>query len=422
VRRVSHRRAHRREIAAVALATQPERNGFLGITVRAALAAGLVTLLFQTGSMSGLQESWADAISRVFRAVPSGQVLLVGITDADYNRTDLFAGLSPLDPAVLLRLFQRLAQHRPAVVAVDIGLQPPPYELPERRESRRQLYRGLSRLAESGATHWVLVETPPTDLQDGDSATLELWRSLHELTTRTPSGLTFASPQIRAESGVIRHVRRCWSETAPAQPAVSLFGAVIGALDSGDRCTAGEPGADLHIRYTGGFASRKPGATGAGRVLTTGDLLQPAAGPRGDTVLTGKAVIVGGLYSGGMDTYWTPLGTLFGAEIWAEAVDTWRRGDALHEPSWPVIFILQAAIGMLSGWLSVRLGRVRGHVAAMLLFATLTVVFTWLSSGVGFVVVSALPAFLAAQLNVHVTDLPNLIADRAQGMVERRRK
>ncbi len=382
--------------------TLPNRRGvprpryvLLCAALAAALTSGLVTLVSQTGSMRHTQDSWADAISRVFHPMPSGQVLVVGITDADYNRADLFAAVSPLDPAVLLRLFERLAQHRPAVVAVDIALQPPPYELPERRESRRQLYRGLERLAETGTAHWVLVETPQTGIQDGDSTTLELWYSLHELATRASSRLAFASPVFPVESGVIRRVQSCWGEGSHAQPMVSVFGAVIGALDPGDRCTATAPGLDLRIRYTGGFASGKPGAAGKEMVLTASEILQPAEGPSGDTVLTGKTLIVGGLQREGRDTYWTPFGTLFGAEIWAEAVDTWRRGDVLHEPSWLVSFGLRVAIGMLGGWLSLRLGPVLGYVATLLMFGTLVVVFSWLSPGLVFVVVSALPVFVA---------------------------
>ncbi len=116
------------------------------------MASGLVTLLYGTGSLSGMQAAWADAFERLFRPAASARVAVVAITDADYASGDLFGGISPLDPRVLKRLLERLAAHRPAAVVVDILLQPPPYESPERQTSRRELYAALEKLAHDG-TH-----------------------------------------------------------------------------------------------------------------------------------------------------------------------------------------------------------------------------------------------------------------------------
>ncbi len=170
--------------------------------------------------------------------------------------------------------------------------------------------------------------------------------------------------------------------------------------------------------------SRTPPNAGAGRVFSAGEILAPANPPDkdADTILTHRVVVVGGAFSAGSDKHWTPVGTLNGVEVWAEAFDSWRRQDALYEPPWPLVFLLQAAIGVASGWLTLRLTTFWGYATAILGMGALTLLFAWLSFGGGFIVASSLPSFFAAQMNVQFGSLPGLLADWVQGRVERRRR
>lgn len=395
----------------------------LGIVVRSAVASGLVTLLYGTGSLSGIQATWADAFERIFRPTASPRVAVVAITDADYASGDLFGGISPLDPGALKRLLERLAAHRPAAVAVDILLQPPPYESRERQASRRELYATLEKLAHDKGTRWILVEPEDAQPPSNDTLTAAAWDQLRHLPTQDAGQLTWASAQLTAEDGLVRHIALCTQLRGDAAPIPTVLGALINVADQSVHCTPrpNPPSVVQRIRYTGAFSLGARNAR-AGRIFSAGDILAPANPPHDDTILTGRVIIVGGTFSAGSDKHWTPVGTLYGAEVWAEAFDSWWRQDALYEPPWPLVFLLQTAIGVASGWLTLRLTMFWGYAAAILGMGALTVLFAWISFGGGFIVASSLPSFFAAQMNVQFGSLPGLLADWVQGRVERRRR
>jgi len=403
--------------------TPDEGRSLLGIVVRSAVASGLVTLLYGTGSLSGLQAAWADAFERIFRPTASSRLAVVAITDADYASGDLFGGTSPLDPGVLQRLLERVAAHRPAAVAVDILLQPPLYESPQRQVSRRELYAALDMLARTGSTRWILIEPEDAPPPSNDALTAAAWDQLRRLPTPGAVQLTWASAKLTAEDGLVRHIALCTQPHGDVAPIPTVLGALINAADQSVRCAprANTPSLVQRIRYTGAFSHSARNAS-AGRIFSAGDILAPANPPHDDTILTGRVVVVGGTFSAGSDKHWTPVGTLNGAELWAEAFDSWSRQDALYEPPWPLIFLLQTAIGVASGWLTLHLTRFWGYAAAILGMGALAVLFAWLSFGAGFIVASSLPSFFAAQLNVQFGSLPGLLADYAQRRVERRRR
>jgi CHASE2 domain-containing sensor protein len=414
----------RRGTAAARTRVTPDEGGsLLGIAVRSAVASALVTLLYGTGSLSGMQATWADAFERVFKPTASRRVAVVAITDGDYASRDLFGGVSPLDPAVLQRLLERLAAHRPAAVAVDIQLQPPAYEPAPRQASRLALYATLDRLARSSEARWILIAPEELQPPSSDAATQAAWDALLRLPTQGAAQLTWAAAQLTAEDGLVRHIPLCTRPQGNAAPQPTVLGALVSAVDPTVRCAPGvhAPSPVQRIRYTGAF-SRTAQSAGAGRLFSVGDILGPAGPPNGDTILTGKVIVLGGTFGAGFDTHWTPAGTMYGVEVWAEAFDSWWRKDALYEPPWLLVFLLQTAIGVTSGWLTLRLSTFWRYATAILGMGTLTVLFTWISFGAGFIVASSLPSFFAAQMNVQFGSLPSLLAEYVQRRVERRRR
>ena len=185
-----------------------ERDRLPDIVVSSLVAAGLVTLLFGAGYLRGLRLGWDDALGRVLPPTPSAHVVLVAITEEDFQRQDLFAAVSPLDPRTLVRLIERLAAHGPAVVAVDIALDPPAYEPPERSTHRRRLYASLSRLAATSPTHWVLVEPDSPNSGAADVETVSAWDALRIGGNQLPR-IHWAATTLTAETGVIRRARGC---------------------------------------------------------------------------------------------------------------------------------------------------------------------------------------------------------------------
>src|SRR5262249_46960265 len=157
------------------------------------------------------------------------------------------------------------------------------------------------------------------------------WEKLQRLPKQGGVQLTWASAQLTAEDGLVRHIPLCAQPQGDVAPMPTVLGALISA-DSGVQCPP-KPKAQSpiqRIRYTGAFSPLAQNV-GGGRVISVGEILAPASGPRSDTILTGRVVVVGGTFSSGSDRHWTPAGTMSGAEVWAEAFDSWWRKDALYE-------------------------------------------------------------------------------------------
>lgn len=397
-----------------------EGGSLVGIVVRSAVAAGLVAVLYGTGSLSGMQAAWADAFERVFRPTPSSKVAVVAITDDDYDSRDLFGSTSPLDPAVLTRLFVRLAAHRPATVAIDIQLHPPAYEPAEREASRRELYATLERLSRSHDTRWILIDSEGSTT--GNTAAQAAWQALHGPSTDGEGYVTWASAELKAEDGLVRTIALCTAPQPNVKPLPTVLGALI-AVDAQLQCpsSANTPTRHQRIRFTGAFSQTAANA-GSGLRLSAGAILTPAEAPLGDTILTGKTVLVGGAFRAGRDEHWTALGTMNGVELWAEGFDSWIRQDALYEPHWLGVFLLQTGIGIASGWLTLHLSTFWGQAVAILGMGLLTGLFTWISFGAGFIVASSLPSFFAAQMHTQFGSLPTVVADHVSRAVDRRRR
>ena len=398
------------------------RDTVLDVVVRSVIGAGLVSLLYGAGYLSTIQLGWDDAMIRAFPAHPSTHVALVAITEEDFRRRDLFAATNPLDPHTLARLFDRLAAHAPAAVAVDILLDPPAYESPERRKSRVELYAGLRRIATSKPTQWVLID-PEVGGNVSDNPEVDAaWRDLRTVGSQLPR-LHWAATTLKAETGLIRRVPLCSINDSGSTARPSLLGALAATVGPSPPCRVAQANslAGQRLRFTGGFTANAANSA-SGRFFSAGELLGAPEPPLGGTILSGKLVIVGGTFAASRDTHRTPIGALYGAQIWAEAADSWWRRDAGYEPASPMVFLLQAAIGIVTGLLTLRFSTVLGHALVIAVFAVLAVLFSVLSFGLGFAVVSALPAFFAAQLNVRIASLPTLVAEYVQGRVSRRRR
>jgi len=399
-------------------ASHDDRPSLIGVFVRSSVAAAAVTTLYAAGYLGGLQRSWTDAWGRAFQPRPSSHVALVAISEDDYQAPGLFGGTSPLNPATLQRLFERLAQHRPAVVVVDILLQPSPHEPADRDKQRRELYATLSKVVVGAPTRWVLA-APSGEVETDDARVLAAWKELQVVGGDQPDRLTFAVAQLDAEGGVVRRIARCVDSGPAGMQMATLFGAAL--AEGRSACANAAHRVAERIRYTGSY-SNSGGATGLGHRFTVSELLDPPSPPQGATILTGKTVVVGGTYHSSGDTHWTPIGTLYGAEVWAEGLDTAFRQDALDEIGWPVMLVLQTLVGFATGWLALRFQKTVGQVIAVVAFVAVTALCTTLSFGLGFVMISALPAFFATQVNSSIDALPNLLGELAQKRIEKRRR
>lgn len=100
----------------------------------------LLTLAFsRLGVLHKLETLVPDALARFNGETPGGEVVIVNITDDDYQ--EIFQGTSPLNPSRLQELINNIAKGEPRVIGVDVDTSartfkdaPLELEVPERTE------------------------------------------------------------------------------------------------------------------------------------------------------------------------------------------------------------------------------------------------------------------------------------------------
>ncbi|MBI4515691.1 MAG: CHASE2 domain-containing protein [Deltaproteobacteria bacterium] len=364
------------------------------------MVSALVTVLHGVGYFESLEAKWLDAMGMIFRPSPSAQVVAVAVTDADFARPDLFGSISPLHPDTLRRLVERLAQHRPAVVALDILLQPVPHESADRAAARQRLYQSLASLAAHESTQWVLIEPDRAEvnLPGIDAEVQAAWEVLRSADQATPPRVWWASPTMHVEEGSIRRMPLAVVGNGAHAATPTLLGAVVEARAAAPAHAPQGQHESVLIRYTGAFALDASAPITA-HAISAGDLLAPAGGPRDATLLTGKTVIVGGTHEAGRDYHWTPIGRIAAVQIWAEAVDAWLRHDAPREPPRWLAFVLETAVGVGGGWLMLRFSPLVGYILTVVALAPLTLLLSSLAFGAGVMFINFLPSFFAVRLH-----------------------
>jgi hypothetical protein len=91
-----------------------------------------------------------------------------------------------------------------------------------------------------------------------------------------------------------------------------------------------------------------------------------------------------------------------GVYMWAEAIASWIRHDALREPLTTITFALEFLIGVVAGLLLVRLGPALGLLFSVLIVGPLTVVFSLLTFGDRVLFVNFMPSFMGVYLHYQV--------------------
>ena len=119
--------------------------------------------------------------------------------------------------------------------------------------------------------------------------------------------------------------------------------------------------------------------------MTVGELLASPRDPTGHTELTGKIVLVGGVYALGKDAYATPMGKMYAVQIWAEAIDSHLRSDNVRHPSEVIVFLAEVLIGLLTGWVLRRIGLLLGGIIAFLGSFVVGFVLSILAFQIGFI-------------------------------------
>lgn len=376
---------------------------------RLILTSFIVTLLVSGARfahlLDGVETWWLDKMANVDRPRFNAPITVVAITDSDYYSPNLFGGMSPLHPAGLARILTAAIGHRPKGVVLDVQIHPATGETGELGEARLELYRVIKEAAEAGAPPIILVRDLEEEsrLQPSDDRVWSAWREL----TLDPR-LFWADPRVMELGSLVRSVPR--RIEAPSQtPALpTILGAAITAFDlpasrsTRRRADDKEPALSdpWRIRFTGQFLNdrRMPAqhVTDAEALLSA----PPVKGAR--TLLTDRIVLIGGTYRAGRDLLPTVVGDMAGVYVWAEAIASWIRHDALREPRRPISFALEFLTGAVAGLLLIRFGPAFGLLSSLLVVGPLTVVFSLMTFGDRILFVNFLPSCVGVYLHYQI--------------------
>ncbi|MFH1277197.1 MAG: CHASE2 domain-containing protein [Candidatus Eisenbacteria bacterium] len=360
--------------------------------------------------LDGAETWWLDKMAVADRPGFDAPITVVAITDADYYDPALFGGTSPLDPGVVARILERILDHRPRGVVLDIQIHPARHESPERSESRLRLFRMLEDAAEAGGAPIVLVResrAEEIEFTPGDPP----WSAWEELTGRAE--FHFADPTIERSGGFVRAVpRRYDGDDGEARALPTILGAAVSAFHLVPhrdtpwwiRREEQLPTTPWRIRFSGQFLRESPGITPYHTDVTS--LVSAPAVEGARSLLTDRIVLLGGTHHAGRDIQPTVVGDMPGIYVWAEAIASWIRHDALREPLASISFLLEFLLGVVAGFVLARFGPAFSMLISLLVMAPLTVLFSILTFGDGVLFVNFLPSILGVylhyQIEVHI--------------------
>lgn len=392
--------------AARVLRTQEQSIEVWGRLILTSFFVTLVVCALHAGHLlDGIETRWLDLMANVDRPDFDAPITVVAITDADYYDPTLFGGMSPLHPDALARILQRVLDHHPSGVILDVQIHPAAHEAVDRARARQRLYHMLDSTSVAGGPPIVLVRD--ADAEEVERPRDETMRAAWYSLTSNPN-LTWADPMIGRLGGRVRALPRQHAAGHGGAPTLpTVLGAAINAF------------ALVPQRHTPWWIADEEYSTSLWRVRFTGHFLEdtvavtphrtdvrallstPAVeGQR--SLLANRIVLVGGAYRAGRDLQSTAVGNMAGVYVWAEAIASWNRHDALREPRAPITFALEFMIGVVAGLFLVRFGPAFGLLYSLLIVGPLTVVFSLLSFGNRVLFVNFLPSFVGVYLHYQI--------------------
>jgi CHASE2 domain-containing sensor protein len=379
---------------------------FLGAT-----RSALPTLLILTTLMAGLElAGWLDwlqnyALDRVLELNQSRQsdrVVLIPITDADYENPQYFNATSPLDPQKVLEAVNYLAQARPAVIGVDLDTSDKRYaNLPLNSHGVSIVWGRGARVSGpslSGAgirpkrSITQLWRRPPLFVAPLPFLGGKFEPHIHdlELTTLPTSGVALMpadsdhvvrsylrSFDVKQNGAEPYHVDSLpWAITKaycqycrehPDDPRGISAPRAEKILTAEDKSEAEERGQVFNFSYD----------PGRFRQIAFSDFVQQNRDklwPQDHSPLQGRVVILGGEFSQSRDVHFTPVGERYGLEMVAEAVDGEIEHRFIgHLAIWSAM-LLELVAGLALVWVHWWLHRPWAVYAMTLMIIVLSII------------------------------------------------
>jgi CHASE2 domain-containing sensor protein len=321
------------------------------------LLTAFVSKLEQTGTLKGFDLAALDSFMHVPPAETSDNVIIVEITDQDYQ--EIFENRSPLCRDRLLRLVANVRSYNPGVIGVDVDTSDPLDISDSRQSCGDDAKAALAQLMEGRHSPVIWAEvpheagaqlylTPVLSLRGKDGIVVG---KLGDLTAGDPSrfvgiprfpvdpdGLVRRYESEFAVKGTLESVA---SESTPSPPLPSLARALV---DNSNVCTSPQvpAGKDSNVRVICPIieASTRPvvfnfyGDRYRFPIIDAHEFMgneHPELASMRSHLLGGKIVLIGGTYKASRDVYPTPVGPLAGVELNALAVQSDLSGGGIRQ-------------------------------------------------------------------------------------------
>ncbi len=376
-----------------------------------AVVSALVFVLGHWGFLRTFETAALDTWLRLKAPQPVANVVIVAITDCDYR--ELFGETSPLNPGRVADLLQAITVGRPKVVGVDLDTSHPSFaalcvpatEVPivwaRDAVAAEDDTHGCARVEPTSAT-----TTPPAG--DGGERHAASLRPAGALGRDTVAADVVAGISLMPQDpdGLIRRYRRTFDTTEGRLD--SLAWAVV------RRATARPAGVEpdeLILNFAGNrYAFPRYSAA---------DVLAGAKGEAWGEAgpLTGKIVLLGGLYRAARDEYLTPVGPRAGVELVAQAVESDLSGGGIRTTNEALMVALEILGGVVMVFLysRCRLGTALALSLIGIPFLALFFSFTSFSSvGRWASFVPTMVAVLLHQLHHHAVEYRRLYLQAAE--------
>jgi CHASE2 domain-containing sensor protein len=296
-----------------------KRNRYMRSTLSLIGAILLSAVFYRLGVLHQVEPAFGQLEARLEERTDTSEVALVVINDDDYQR--LFQSKSPLNPGTLEVLINAIAAGRPKLIGVDIDTSDPQFKTFEIPQSWPPIV--WQRNVRDYPSSNIQTDRPkPAEVLGGRNSLLDL-----------NSGLALL---IDTEDNVTRRYKRLIETTTGLVPSFSW--AIANKFDA-ERTKNLSPTTDeLVIRYSGGGNRFRFAAS---QVLE----LSKGSGWLSQSPIQGRIVLLGGSF-GATDRHDTPMGTMTGVEVLANAIETDLSGGGHRPPSALILILLLAFEGL----------------------------------------------------------------------------
>jgi hypothetical protein len=370
------------------------------------VAISLLTLVLDRfGWLRSLETAALDRLLILKQRVPAHDIMVVEIDNEDYEQ--LFHETSPLDPETLTDIIDAIARNQPKMIAVDL-------------DTSARVFKGVKQSprwpsivwargahpageGEGGSQHWGEEVYVPEKIMGDDDA---------------PAGLTAGLALMPEDSdSQIRHFQRIFHVVPrgghAAEPSAtdSFHWAVVKmycALPSHDpRCDKLFP---LHAEQAEGEAGHLvlnlsidpyvfDDPVRASTVLSEATTGEVSTSSPTFLALKDKIVLLGGKYESSRDYYETPLGTKYGVDLSAVAVETELSDTGIRDANHYALVALEVAAGLILALLTYLFPHGRGHLLALASIPLLALFGSLLAFSSFAMWANFIPTLFAAQLH-----------------------